>query len=324
MTAAAPGRVCPLRYRYGAAAIAAAPEREARTLYVIGGLYGNIPALDAVESMAGIEVSAPILCFNGDFNWFDIAPAQFLELNQRVLEHHALLGNVEAEFGSDSGEAGCGCAYPDTVDAGIVERSNQIHRELRSTARRHPQLLERIAQLPMFARYRIGECRVGVVHGDAEALAGWRFDVAALDDPAASPWLRGAFASAGVDVFASTHTCLPVMRRFALPGRRTGWVVNNGAAGMPNFRADASGLCTRIGRTPSPHSPLHESRIGGSYVALLPVRYDAVRWRADFLAQWPPGSPAWRSYFGRIAHGPAFTPRQALPPDRRGARRTFH
>lgn len=324
MTAAAPGRVCPLRYCYGPTAIAAAPEREARTLYVIGGLYGNIPALDAVESMAGIEASDPILCFNGDFNWFDIAPSQFRVVNQRVLAHHAVLGNVEAEFNSNSGEAGCGCAYPETVDAGIVERSNQIHRKLKATARRHTALGDAIAKLPMVARYRVGGCRVGVVHGDAESLAGWRFDVAALDDSAALPWLRAAFASADVDVFASTHTCLPVMRRFALPGRRNGWVVNNGAAGMPNFRGDARGLCTRIGHTPSPHSPLHEFRVGGSYVALLPVRYDSGRWRADFLAQWPPGSPAWHSYFGRIAHGPAFTPRQALPPATRRAGRILH
>lgn len=34
--------------------------------------------------------------------------------------------------------------------------------------------------LPMFARYRIGAPRVGVVH--AEALAGWGFDAAALND----------------------------------------------------------------------------------------------------------------------------------------------
>ena len=43
-----PGRVCPVRYRYGPAAIARAPERPAETLYLIGGLYGNLPALDAI------------------------------------------------------------------------------------------------------------------------------------------------------------------------------------------------------------------------------------------------------------------------------------
>jgi hypothetical protein len=37
-----PGRVCPLRYRYGPHAIAHAAERTAETLYVIGGLYNGV------------------------------------------------------------------------------------------------------------------------------------------------------------------------------------------------------------------------------------------------------------------------------------------
>lgn len=58
----------------------------------------------------------------------------------------------------------------------------------------------------------MADCRVGVVHGDADALAGWRFDVQALDDDAALPWLHSAFDAAEVDLFASSHTCLPAMR----------------------------------------------------------------------------------------------------------------
>ncbi|MFN7643746.1 MAG: hypothetical protein ACK5PW_11820 [Burkholderiales bacterium] len=54
----APGRVCPLRYRYGPQAIARADTREADTLYVVGGLYGNVPALDAIEAMARAEMRA--------------------------------------------------------------------------------------------------------------------------------------------------------------------------------------------------------------------------------------------------------------------------
>ena len=42
MTTDAPGRVCPLRYRYGAAALAQIPPRSATSLYVVGGLYGNV------------------------------------------------------------------------------------------------------------------------------------------------------------------------------------------------------------------------------------------------------------------------------------------
>ena len=46
------GRSCPITYRYGATAIAKARARDAEILYVVGGLYGNIPALNAIEAMA--------------------------------------------------------------------------------------------------------------------------------------------------------------------------------------------------------------------------------------------------------------------------------
>ncbi|MEO5697302.1 MAG: hypothetical protein ABIQ60_09245, partial [Burkholderiaceae bacterium] len=247
------------------------------------------------------------LCFNGDFNWFDVDDDAFAAVNRRVLAHDAILGNVEAEFDAPADDAGCGCAYPDSVDAGVVERSNQIHRRLKDTARRHEALLQRIGRLPMFARYQVGALRIGVVHGDADALAGWRFDADALGSPAALPWLDSAFDAAEVDVFASTHTCLPALRRFARGPDRAGWVVNNGAAGMPNLSGDLSGLCTRIATTASPHPVLHEVCDAGVHVALLPIRYDTQRWHADFLRQWPPGSAAWQSYWERIARGPAYT-----------------
>jgi hypothetical protein len=307
-----PGRVCPLRYRYGPGAIARATPRQAQTLYVVGGLYGNLPALDAIEAMAGAEPAPTTLCFNGDFNWFDVGDREFEQLNRRVLAHDAILGNVEAEFDTPDDAAGCGCAYPVSVDAAVVERSNRIHRQLKATASRHPQLRARIAQRPMFARYNVSGCRVGVVHGDAESLAGWRFGIDALDDPDAHPWLRDAFAAADVDLFASTHTCLPALRRTALVDGRGGWVVNNGAAGMPNFQRDLRGLCTRISTTPSPHPALREIRVAGAHVALLPVAFDAGRWQAEFLAQWPAGSAAWLSYFQRITSGPAFAPARVL------------
>jgi hypothetical protein len=310
-----PGRTCPIRYRYGAHALASAREREADTLYVIGGLYGNLPALDTVEDLARAESVRPTLCFNGDFNWFDIADERFGEINHRVLAHDAILGNVEAELDTPSDEAGCGCAYPAYVEEAVIERSNRIHKDLKATAQRHPELLRRVAQLPMYARYRIADCRVAVVHGDADSLAGWRFDTRALAEATHWPWLQASFEAAEVDLFASTHTCLPAMRGIHLRNARRGWVVNNGAAGMPNFAGELAGLCTRIAATPSPHPTVHEVRIGDAHVALVPIAYDTHRWQAQFLAQWPAGSPAWLSYFDRISRGPSFDRSQVLRVD---------
>ena len=58
----APGRVCPLRYRYGPGAIAGAEVRPAQTLYVIGGLYGNVlrvaPPLSLTAAEADVAADA--------------------------------------------------------------------------------------------------------------------------------------------------------------------------------------------------------------------------------------------------------------------------
>jgi hypothetical protein len=305
-----PGRVCPVRYRYGPAAIARAPERSAETLYVVGGLYGNRQALDAVEAMLAAESGPVRLCFNGDFNWFNADDAGFREINERVLRHDAIVGNVEAELGEPSAEAGCGCAYPESVDQGVVERSNRIHASLKRTAARHADLLARIDSLPMVARYLVGDARIGVVHGDAESLAGWRFDPAALDDPDEQGWRAEAFGRAEVDAFASSHTCLPAIRRFYIGGAKL--VANNGAAGMPNAHGTKFGILTRIGTRPSPHAALYGCKLGDVSVDALPILYDAARWEAAFLRNWPPGSPAWQSYFKRITEGPEYRLQRAV------------
>ncbi len=303
------GRVCPTRYHYGAAAIAGAPQSSAGTLYVIGGLYGNLPALDAIAAMAAAETAPASLCFNGDFNWFNVDDAGFRAINERVLRHTALLGNVEAELNEDSDDAGCGCAYPASVDADIVARSNQIHAALKRTAMRNPDLLERIQRLPMVMRWQVGDLRVGVVHGDAESLAGWRFDAARLDDPAEGAWQAAAFEEAGVDVFASSHTCLPALRSYDCRGERM--IANNGAAGMPNFSGTRFGVLTRIGLDASPHPALYGHTLRGVHVDALAIRYDHAKWLDEFLGNWPPGSPGWRSYHQRIVTGPDYSPRQA-------------
>jgi hypothetical protein len=234
-------------------------------VYVVGGLYGNLPALDAIEAMAAAEAGPVTLFFNGEFNWFDVEPGQFEAVNRRVLTHHAIQGNVEAELGADDATAGCGCAYPEAVDNGTVERSNRIHARLRETAAAYPKLNAALSALPMYAVLRIGGQRVGIIHGDAESLAGWGFEHGALDDPQRRDWLARCFAEAAVDVFAASHTCLPALRSFEIDGRSCA-VINNGAAGMPNFRGERSGVISRIALSPSPLRPLYGIRMGELFI----------------------------------------------------------
>lgn len=306
------GRSCPLDYRYGPAALAKCQSQVVETLYVIGGLYGNLPALATIQAMAAQEPGPVTLCFNGDFNWFNVDDAGFVAINHAVLDHDAIQGNVEAELLTPKDDAGCGCAYPESVDAGVVERSNAIHARLKSTALGHPEILDRLRTLPLFRRYQIGDRIIGVVHGDAESLSGWRFDVTALDDPANQAWLAAAFTLADVDVFTSTHTCLPALRQLAVGGERK-LIVNNGAGGMPNFAGERSGLITRIGLAPGPHVASYGAQFGEIHVDALPVRYDHTTWENMFLTNWPVGSPAHLSYCNRIDHGPSFDIDQARP-----------
>ena len=178
--------MCPADYRYAPSALNRTPDLTAEVLYVVGGLYGNLAALGEIERMAARERGRVTIVFNGDYHWFDAEPAWFAEIERGVARHYVMRGNVETEIarGDDIG-AGCGCAYPESVDDGIVTRSNEILRNLRAVA---PDA-RGLAALPMHLVAQVGALRVGIVHGDATALAGWRFAHDALDDPANAAWL---------------------------------------------------------------------------------------------------------------------------------------
>jgi hypothetical protein len=308
----APGRNCPLAYRYSPEVFRRATEIEAETIYAIGGLYGNPFALDAILALAASEPVAPRLVFNGDFNWFDADAEGFARLNARVLEHVALRGNVETELAADDDGAGCGCAYPEWVGDAEVARSNAIAARLRETARAFPGLRARLGALPMHAVASVGRLgsrvRVAIVHGDAWSLSGWGFSQERLGRDVGAA--AAALDAADVRVFACSHTCLPV-QQVLVTARGHCVIANNGAAGMPNFRGTRFGLVTRIAIRPRADA-LYGEWLGPLFVEALAVRYDQERWLAHFDALWPAGSPAAVSYRRRITEGPGYEPHQAL------------
>lgn len=306
---AAPGRACPLNYRYEPQTLARAPDLDADTLYVVGGLYGNRAALDALSGLAAGERGPVTFVFNGDFNWFNVDPEGFTGVNEWVLEHVALRGNVETEIAGEDDSAGCGCAYPAWVNDDEVSRSNEIIKQLRATARIFPALRARLARLPMHLVAEVGGVRAAILHGDACSLAGWDYSQEALTDPAHRARVAAQFASANARIFASSHTCLPVALDFDTPLGRCA-LVNNGAAGMPNFRGLRHGLVTRIATTLA-RSALYGVRIAGVHVDAVPLHYDMARFEREFIANWPPGSAAYASYFERIRSGPVYTTDQA-------------
>lgn len=309
--ASRPGRSCPLVYRYGVTALAAPASLQTDTLWVVGGLYGNTAALERVLADFDAEPGDKRLVFNGDFHWFDVAQEEFRRIEEGVLAHRTMRGNVESELARPQAQAGCGCAYPDWVDNGTVDRSNRILERLRHTARTVPGACARLAALPMFIVAEVGGERVALVHGDADSLAGWGFSQETLATPEGLQAAARAFDAASVRLFASSHSCLPVLQGF--DGERA--VVNNGAAGLPNFTGTRYGVATRISVAPSA-AALYRMRLGALHVEAVAIAYDAARWTRRFLQQWPPGSDAYSSYYARIVSGPGYRIGQALRPTR--------
>lgn len=314
-----PGRSCPPHYGYSPRVFARAAEIETDALYVIGGLYGNPLALDAIEAMAAAEPIAPRLVFNGDFHWFDASETDFAAIQRRVLAHTALRGNVETEIASDDAAAGCGCAYPESVPDDDVERSNAILGRLRDVATRVPMAREQLGALPMHAVAQVGALRVGLVHGDAWSLAGWRFAHDSLHGAAQDDALRlklgAAFALGAVDGYACSHTCAPALALFGESGADR-FIINNGAAGMANFAGATFGVITRIGCRALPQALQAQRLYGmherGVWIDAIKVEFDADTWLARFDALWTAGSAAALSYRQRIAQGPAFSIDNAL------------
>ena len=302
-----PGRSCPLSYRYDPAVLSRKSDFQAETLWIAGGLYGNRFALERLLELYEAEAGDKALVFNGDFHWFDVDPAEFRAVDDAVARRRATRGNVETELALPGADAGCGCGYPDWVGDAEVERSNRIIERLRDTARSFPASLERLARLPMHLVAEVGDERVAIVHGDAGSLAGWEFSQERLASAEGRAAAAASFAAANVRLFASSHTCLPVLQ--SSPG--AGVIANNGAAGMPNFRGNPAGLATRI--SVRPHAgALYGVRATGLHVEAIALDYDQAAWRRVFLAQWPEGSPAHLSYYARIVDGPRYRLEQAL------------
>lgn len=309
-----PGRTCPLDYRYPASALCAAPAFEADVLWVVGGLYGNLEALRTIARLVGRERATRVeVALNGDYHWFDADGGTFAAIEAGVAGWRPMRGNVETELArpaSDDGpDAGCGCAYPDDVPQEDVDRSNAMLARLRETARA-VGAVDALAALPMLRRAVVGGLRVGLVHGDDRALAGWRLAHDTLEASRADG-LDAAFDEAALDVIASSHTCLPVADGWASSiGGRPLAVINNGAAGMANLAGTCFGIATRIAAPGVPEPDglrvLWRAERRGVDVAAVAVEFDLAAFLDRFDRVWPAGSPAERSYRSRITAGTAY------------------
>lgn len=303
-------RHCPLHYRTRPEAFRdERPGNCHAVVYVAGGLYGNPFALleimrmrDAESRASGHEVA---LVFNGDFHWLDCDPASFSTINDRVLRQIATAGNVELELAQPTPGQGCGCNYPEWVPAASVDLSDRVMARLSACAESLAPARQSLAELPLHLTVRIGEHRVGILHGDPESVAGWGFAVESMPAPEEGSSPRAAqiadwFQRAQVSVFACSHTSKPFIQEFRAGGRRC-VVANNGSAGLPNFSGQTYGVVTRLSAAAEPSADaLYGVDLGGLRVEALPVRYDHAGWQREFERLWPEGSAGFTLYAARV------------------------
>lgn len=295
------GRACPIDYRIAADAFAGTPEESCDVLYVVGGLYGNPFALDAVEGLAVAEAPSvkTLVVFNGDAHWFDKTAENFAAIEERISRYLPLVGNVEAELRrqTDVG-VGCGCAYPECTTDEAVSRSNRIHRMLSAAVDAHPELKDGLQGRPSTLTVGVAGAKVGIAHGDEKLLGGWDCSRESLQDIMRQDEIDRFMVANGLDAFVTTHTCAPVALTLA-----RGAMINNGAAGLPNFAGERFGLCIRIART-SAEDWLFGTELDGLFIQAVPVRYDHDAYLSWFDALWDETSPAAVSYRDRIMNGP--------------------
>jgi radical SAM/Cys-rich protein len=303
------GRACPVDYHLPEKIFTDDPQVSCKTLYVVGGLYGNPFALDAIESMAAAESDEPLVVLNGDIHWFDKNAQNFMNIERRINRPGwiPLVGNVEAELRrqNDIG-VGCGCAYPSCTSDASVSRSNRIHRMLSIAVHEHPECKEPLIGRAAAMTVDVAGTKVGITHGDEKLIGGWDCSRDSLQDPLRQDELSQFMKRAGIQVFATTHTCAAVGIQL-----EAGLMINNGAAGLPNFEGQHFGIITRIATTPPPES-VFGARLGDLYVDAVPVRYDHDAYVKWFDGLWEPLSPAAVSYRGRIVNGDSARIAEAL------------
>jgi predicted phosphodiesterase len=319
-----PGRSCPVSYRYRPEELAGPACASVATLFVVGGLYGNTSALQAILDRVDSEAEPAAIIFNGDFHYLDRSRESFELISKTVDRHYATLGNIEAELVSDASEAGCGCGYPEYVADEVVARSNEIMAALRQTASRIPASVTSLSRLPHHRTFDIDGVRVGVIHGDPTNLAGWALAVEALEpgdeevrrrvgwtgvstsERDVADW----FERMNVRVLASTHTGLPYAQDYDVGDERC-LVFNNGAAGLPALREGPYGTITRISSHPETPSDSLYGAWNGLRCDALPVVYDIDQWLARFEESWSEGSAAYESYYRQFCEGADFSISQA-------------
>ena len=286
-------------------------EIAADMLYVVGGLYGNLAALDAIERLAQRASARPSPSCSTATSTGSTRNPPGSPRSIAASASVAIRGNVETEIARATTSAPAAAApirnTSTTIPCRARTRSSTMLRAARAGDARS------LAGCRCISSRAVGDLRVGIVHGDAAGARRLALRARCARRSGATPdGSTDVRRASGIDVFASTHTCLAALRDFDLPGGRL-TVINNGAAGMPNFRGTTFGAdLAHRDRALAPCAALRRSRATACSSTRSPSPTTRQPSATRFLARWPEGSPAHASYFRRIVEGPRL-------PDRIGA-----
>lgn len=277
----------------------AEPFAQCETLICVGGLYGNVEAMKTVVNMLEEEVGRVCVVLNGDYHWFDGTLESFKEIEQLVKPYYPMNGNVEFELSREQAcGVGCGCSYPTTMSDAFVGRSNAIYERMKSAIDQEPGLAESLFGRPSWGIVQVGDALVGLTHGDEKSVSGWGCSVDNLQNEDRLNELDSFFKAHSVDILSTTHTCAAAAVK--LPH---GVVINNGSAGLPEYKDLLYGLISRISLNPHPDA-IYRTKFKGVYVEAVPVRYDQAAFISWFDSIWESDSPAAQSYRPRAVGGP--------------------
>jgi diadenosine tetraphosphatase ApaH/serine/threonine PP2A family protein phosphatase len=228
---------------------AKSPER----LALMGGAYGNVPALKACIDDAKRH-GCELLIFLGDATGCCGHSDEVLELLRR---HFQVLiqGNHEEE--AIAGSDVCGCGYGDPDDEKFGCMAHQYAMASLSESWR-----AWMSTWPKQALLEIGSAKLLLCHGSPERVNGFLYE-SELDDNRLTVWLEKHSAAA----LACTHTGLPWLRQ--LPEGRL--ALNCGTVGKPDNDGD-----------PAVHYAFLRASAQRQWIATIRrVEYDHRAWSAQ-------------------------------------------
>ena len=234
------------------------PDQSIRRLAVMGGAYGNLPALAACTEHARSR-GCDTLAFIGDATGCCGHSDEVLELIRRNFSI-LVAGNHEQQAAADSQE--CGCNYASAEDEHYGCLAHQYAMKSLSAENRRW-----LGAWPDLALIETGAGKILLCHG-SPAQTNEFLHESQLRDDRLNAWLD-QFQASG---FVCTHSGLPWIRRLA--GNR--FAVNCGVVGKPDHDGD-----------PAVHYALFEmpQRAGeAGLIAIERVEYNCRQW-ANQLAR---------------------------------------